>query len=93
MIKKRFDQIYDLIAIRCIMETLAMFTLWFTFMVWRQCRGVSKITLRPSQWLPIYSHCLRTKDQLEIQIRTKEMHQVAEYGVAAHWAYKKGLKA
>ena len=60
-----------------------------------QCQGVLRTILptgRPMATSPSIRLSTALKDRLNSRSEPKEMHEVAEYGVAAHWAYKKGIK-
>ncbi len=95
---KSFDEIYDFYALRIITETeLECYTvLGIIHDMFKSIPGRFKdyiSTPKPNMYRSLHTTVIgRDGIPFEVQIRTKEMHHIAEYGIAAHWKYKTGTK-
>ena len=93
---KRFDEIHDLIALRIVVNTKqdCYLALGALHELWKPIPGEFDDYIanpKESMYQSIHSTVMCIDSYpVEIQIRTKEMHNTAEMGIAAHWQYKDG---
>ena len=98
MQNRSFDEIYDIYAVRIIVDTVndCYNCLGVIHDMFRPIPGRFKdyiATPKPNMYQSLHSTVIGKEGiPFEVQIRTWEMHRTAEYGIAAHWKYKSGVK-
>jgi len=93
--EKKLDEIYDLHAVRVMVdETFDCYqVLGVLHEIYTPVYGRVKDYIgvpKPNNYQSLHTTLLKNGEPFEVQIRTHEMHRVAEFGIAAHWRYKTG---